>query len=102
MEAETLELVELNHLDEEEMAEAREAALALDERAYDEAPDVWEDTAPAEAPTDEAPVGEPDQPVADEPAPAPEPGRAGGPLPHFAGGRSGLFDLLSGLLAGRF
>ena len=103
VEAETLELIELNDLDEDEMAEAREAALALDERAYDEARRVWRHTPPAEAPADEAGVDRPvaDEPVADEPAPAPE-SRVEHLLSRHRDHRSGLFDLLFSLLAGRF
>jgi hypothetical protein len=103
VEAETLELVELNHLDEEEMAEAREAALALDERAYDEARRVWRHTPPAEAPADEVPADEApadEAPAADNPAD--EAPASGGLLSLHRGARSGLFDFLFSLLAGRF
>ncbi len=109
IEAETLELVELNQLDEDEMAEATDAALALDERAYDEAEDVWEDTEPAEASSDQPAADEPsaDEPASDEPSHHEPDFRGGGLLSGLFGGDGlfgddGRFGLLSGLLAGRF
>jgi hypothetical protein len=47
VEQETLELVEVKHLGSREMSRARDAALRLDRRAYDKAPDIWGDTSRA-------------------------------------------------------
>jgi hypothetical protein len=47
-EQETLELVEKRQLTEDELAEARDAALALEERAYEILPQVYGDTEPME------------------------------------------------------
>jgi len=47
---ETLELVDFSQLDPEALAEARDAALALEEHAYEISEDVYGTTAPAEAP----------------------------------------------------
>lgn len=47
---ESLELVEVVELDEEELAEAREAAFALEESAYAISPDAYGETAPLEMP----------------------------------------------------
>ena len=44
VEQETLVLTKLRHLDDKGMAEARDTALGLDERAYDLARDVWSGT----------------------------------------------------------
>lgn len=45
---EELELVELEQLDSEALAEVRSAALALEQHAYEISPDVYGQTAPAE------------------------------------------------------
>ena len=47
---EILELVDRQELEPEELAEIREAALALEARAYDISPNVYGKTPPAEAP----------------------------------------------------
>ena len=49
-EQETLELVERRELSDAEMDELREAALALEERAYENLPQVYGDTEPMEQP----------------------------------------------------
>jgi hypothetical protein len=41
---EALELVEVKHLGSREMSRVRDAALRLDRRAYNNAPDIWGDT----------------------------------------------------------
>jgi hypothetical protein len=46
-EKETLELVELNHLDPEALAKVRSKALAMDERAYERSSEVYRQTPPA-------------------------------------------------------
>jgi hypothetical protein len=45
---ETLELIEVIELDEDALTEAREAALEIEARAYENAADVYGETAPAE------------------------------------------------------
>ena len=47
-EQETLELVEFGQLSADELAEARDAALALEERAYENLPEVYGGTEPME------------------------------------------------------
>jgi hypothetical protein len=47
-EKETLELVELNHLDPEALAKVRSKALEMDGRAYERSSEVYRDTPPAE------------------------------------------------------
>jgi hypothetical protein len=47
-EKETLELVELNHLDPEALAQVRNEALQMDERAYERSSEVYSETPPAE------------------------------------------------------
>jgi hypothetical protein len=47
-EKETLELVELNHLDPEALAKVRREALEMDERAYERSSEVYRETPPAE------------------------------------------------------
>ena len=50
LQAEALELVERIQLDPEALAEVREAALALESRAYEISPNVYGRTLPAENP----------------------------------------------------
>jgi hypothetical protein len=47
-EKETLELVELNHLDPEALAQVRREALEMDRRAYERSSEVYRETPPAE------------------------------------------------------
>jgi hypothetical protein len=47
-EKETLELVELNHLDPEALAQVRREALEMDGRAYERSSEVYRETPPAE------------------------------------------------------
>jgi uncharacterized protein YbaA (DUF1428 family) len=47
---EILELVDRSELDQEDLAEVREAALALEQRAYDVSPNVYGETPRAEGP----------------------------------------------------
>jgi hypothetical protein len=47
-EKETLELVELNHLDPEALAKVRREALEMDRRAYERSSEVYRETPPAE------------------------------------------------------
>jgi len=47
-EKETLELVELNHLDPEALAKVRREALQMDGRAYERSSEVYRETQPAE------------------------------------------------------
>ena len=47
---ETMELVEFVNLDPQDLAEARVAALKLEERAYETSPDVYGQTPPSEEP----------------------------------------------------
>ena len=47
-EKETLELVDLNHLDPEALAKVRKKALEMDERAYERSSEVYGETPPAE------------------------------------------------------
>ncbi len=44
---ETLELIEVNELDAAQLADIRAQALKLDQRAYDEAEQIWAETKPA-------------------------------------------------------
>ena len=50
LQPEMLELIERLELDPEALAAAREAALAIEERAYETSPDVYGQTSPAEGP----------------------------------------------------
>jgi hypothetical protein len=43
-----LELVELNHLDPEALAQVRREALEMDGRAYERSSEVYRETPPAE------------------------------------------------------
>ena len=47
---EILELVDRSQLDSEALEEIRDAALALEQRAYDNSPNVYGQTSPAEGP----------------------------------------------------
>ena len=47
-EKETLELVDLNHLSSEALAQVRKKALEMDERAYERSSEVYRETPPAE------------------------------------------------------
>jgi len=47
-EKETLELVEINHLDPEALAKVRREALEMDRRAYERSSEVYRETPPAE------------------------------------------------------
>jgi len=64
---ETLELVEVNELDPVALADVRAQALELDERAYDQAEEIWAETTPAEP----AFVAGPDETAGAHPIPDP-------------------------------